>query len=235
MLLISVVDDHTKDAEAVCTLAEDYFRQSGTACLVRRYAGGQEFIRSPERSNIVIISVQMARLDGLETARILRKLGSEAALILVSTSKDQAISGYEVDALDYLLKPVSQAAMMRALDKAMRHVNTLSNVNLALKVAGGTASVSSNDLIYVEVFDHNLVYHTTRGEYNVRGRLSDVQAKLDSEHFILCNRSFIVNLRYVSVVGSDYLMVEGVKITVSKSRRKELAQRFSAFLGGDET
>lgn len=83
----------------------------------------------------------------------------------------------------------------------------------------------------MEVFDHNLVYHTTKGEFTVRGKLSDLMDKLDPERFVMCNRSFIVNLRYVSNVTADYLSVGDTRITISKSHRKELMQRFSSFLG----
>ena len=95
----------------------------------------------------------------------------------------------------------------------------------------GTVIVSENEISYVEVFDHNLVYHTTKGEYTVRGRLSDVQEKLNPERFVVCNRSFLVNLRYVSNITSDYLMIGDTRISISKSHRKELMQRFSSFLG----
>ena len=102
---------------------------------------------------------------------------------------------------------------------------------LILKTADGAVSLSANDILYVEVFDHNLVYHTTRGEYTVRGRLSDVSEKLDPEKFVLCNRSYIVNLRHVSNVTADYLLIGDTRISVSKSHRKELMNRFSSFLG----
>ena len=101
----------------------------------------------------------------------------------------------------------------------------------SLKTPDGTISLNANDITYVEVFDHNLVYHTTKGEYTVRGRLSDVIEKLSPDRFVMCNRSFIVNLRHVSNVTSDYLLIGNTRISVSKSHRKELMKRFSSFLG----
>ncbi|MBQ3373916.1 MAG: LytTR family transcriptional regulator, partial [Oscillospiraceae bacterium] len=76
-----------------------------------------------------------------------------------------------------------------------------------------------------------LIYHTETGEYSCRGRLSDVLEKLDPERFVLCNRSYIVNLRYVSKVSKDTLMVGNTQIPVSRSHRQELMQRFSSYLG----
>ena len=121
-------------------------------------------------------------------------------------------------------------AVERALDKAVRRLSSRSCAYLALKLPNGTASISTNDITYVEVFDHNLVYHTTGGDYTVRGRLGDVYEQLDHDYFLACNRSFIVNLRYVTEICTDHVILNGTKISVSKSHRKEIQSRFSAFM-----
>lgn len=232
MLLVSIVDGHEKDVVHLQELISDYFRRTGVAYAEQVYKNGMEFIRSTDNSDIVFMDVQLERLDGLETAKIMRKLGSEAQLIFVTRAAELAIRGYEVDALDYILKPAGKGNIVFALDKAMKRIERRSSVSLALKLSNGIASLSSNDITYVEVFDHNLVYHTTKGDFNVRGRLSDVFEKLDPERFIVCNRSFIVNLRFVSGIWSDHVLVGDTKISVSKSHRKEILARFSAFLEG---
>ena len=102
---------------------------------------------------------------------------------------------------------------------------------LAIKTSEGTITLNANDICFVEVFDHNLVYHTVRGDYTVRGRISDVQEKLDERYFVLCNRSFIVNLRHVANITGDTVTVGETLISISKSHRKEIMQRFSSYLG----
>ena len=117
------------------------------------------------------------------------------------------------------------------LAKALTRLENTSSTIFALKTSEGIVSLSSNDITYVEVFDHNLAYHTTKGTYEVRGRLSDVIQKLDQKRFIMCNRSFVVNLRYVSSACSEYLVVDGKKVYISKSHSKEIMKHFSNFLG----
>lgn len=230
MLLVSIIDPSKEDVTHLSALIERYFRRSGTAYVQRVYQSGMEFVRSAENSDIVFLETNLEKLDGLETARIIRKLGSEAQLIFVARGAEMAIHGYSVDALDYLLKPVEPAAVERALDKAVRRLSSRSCAYLALKLPNGTASISTNDITYVEVFDHNLVYHTTGGDYTVRGRLGDVYEQLDHDYFLACNRSFIVNLRYVTEICTDHVILNGTKISVSKSHRKEIQSRFSAFM-----
>lgn len=230
MLLVSIIDPSKEDVTHLSALIERYFRRSGTAYVQRVYQSGMEFVRSAENSDIVFLETDLEKLDGLETARIIRKLGNEAQLIFIARGAEMAIHGYSVDALDYLLKPVEPADVERALDKAVRRLSSRSCAYLALKLPNGTASISTNDITYVEVFDHNLVYHTTGGDYTVRGRLGDVYEQLDHDYFLACNRSFIVNLRYVTEICTDHVILNGTKISVSKSHRKEIQSRFSAFM-----
>lgn len=230
MLLVSIIDPSKEDVTRLSALIEHYFRRSSTAYVQRVYQSGMEFVRSAENSDIVFLETNLEKLDGLETARIIRKLGSEAQLIFIARGAEMAIHGYSVDALDYLLKPVEPADVERALDKAVRRLSSRSCAYLALKLPNGTASISTNDITYVEVFDHNLVYHTTGGDYTVRGRLGDVYEQLDHDYFLACNRSFIVNLRYVTEICTDHVILNGTKISVSKSHRKEIQSRFSAFM-----
>lgn len=136
-----------------------------------------------------------------------------------------------VDALDFIVKPASMTSITYVLDKAMKRLGDSNNAAFSLKTSEGTVTINSNDIQYVEVFDHYLIYHTTKGEYNVRGKISNVIEKLDQQRFVLCNRSFVVNLRYVSNITVDTLTIGDTQISISKSRRRELMQRFSSFLG----
>ena len=231
MLLIAVVDDDPKDAALLKNCVEEYCKKKNLPAMARVYHDGLEFIRSTESHDIIFLDIQMKKLDGLETARLLRKINKESILIFVTNMAQFAIKGYEVDALDFIIKPASLSSIVYVMDKAMKRLDGSARAVFSLKTAEGTISLSSNDITYVEVLDHNLIYHTTRGDYTVRGRLSDVSEKLDPEKFVMCNRSFIVNLRHVSSVTADYLLIGDTRISVSKSHRKELMKRFSNFLG----
>ncbi len=231
MLLIAVVDDDPRDADRLKTCVEDYCKKHDQAAMIHVFYDGLDLIRSTETHDIVFLDIQMKKLDGLETARFIRKISKENVLIFVTNMAQFALKGYEVDALDFILKPVSMASIEFVMDKAMKRLDGGDQALFSLKTADGTISLAANDIIYVEVFDHNLVYHTSRGDYTVRGRLGDVSEKLSPDRFVLCNRSFIVNLRHVSNVTADYLLIGDTRISVSKSHRKELMKRFSNYLG----
>lgn len=231
MLLIAIVDDDPNDSAALNALVAEYFRRNSQAYMIHVFNTPLDFIRSTENHDIVFMDIRMEKLDGLEVARIMRKINTDSVLIFVTHMAQLAIKGYEVDALDFIVKPADQFSINYVLDKALKRLENTTSTVFALKTSSGIVSLSSGDITYVEVFDHNLVYHTTKGTYDVRGRLSDVTKKLDQKRFIMCNRSFVVNLRYVSSACNEYLVVDGTKISISKSHRKEIMQHFSNFLG----
>ena len=231
MILVAITDDDAKDAALLKKGVEAYFQAKKRTARVQVFSDGLDFIKSSETYDIVFLDIQMEKLDGLETARLLRKIGKESILIFVTNMAQFAIKGYEVDALDFIIKPASMESIVYVLDKAMKRLAGTAGTVIALKTAEGTTTLSENDITYVEVFDHNLVYHTTQGDYTVRGRLSDVTEKLNPERFVECNRSFIVNLRYVSHVAAEYLLIGDTRISISRSHRTELMKRFSGFLG----
>ena len=231
MLRLAIVDDTPADSAALKELVADFFARNEQAYTLHVFDTPLDFIRSTESHDIVFMDIRMDKLDGLEVARIMRKINTDSVLVFVTAMAQLAIKGYEVDALDFIVKPADQFSINYVLTKALTRLENTSSTVFALKTSDGIVSLSSNDITYVEVFDHNLAYHTTKGIYEVRGRLSDVIQKLDQKRFIMCNRSFVVNLRYVSSACSEYLVVDGKKVYISKSHSKEIMKHFSNFLG----
>ena len=231
MLRLAIVDDNPNDSAALRALVADYLVKNNHAHVIQVFNAPLDFIRSTENHDIVFMDIRMDKLDGIEVARIMRKINTDSVLVFVTAMAQLAIKGYEVDALDFIVKPADQGSINYVLSKALTRLENTSSTIFALKTSEGIVSLSSNDITYVEVFDHNLAYHTTKGTYEVRGRLSDVIQKLDQKRFIMCNRSFVVNLRYVSSACSEYLVVDGKKVYISKSHSKEIMKHFSNFLG----
>lgn len=231
MLLIAVVDDDKQEMDDLVNFVEHYFQSRQEEYIIYRYHDGVEFIRSRELYNIVFLDIRLGEMDGLDVARFLRMVNKEAQLIFVTHMAQFAIRGYEVDAMDFIIKPIDQFSIDRVLDKAIKRINDYRNITLALKTSNGIVSITSNSIFYVEVYDHDLIYHTEQGDYKVRGQLGEVRKKLEGHHFIQCNRSYLVNMRHVKRLQSDYLEVNGVRIQISKSHQKEIEQRFINYLG----
>ena len=231
---IAICDDEQNQIDYMASIVASWSAHAGHNCEIRTFASAEAFLFEYEEDkafDILLLDIEMKNMNGIELAKRIRKDHNRAEIIFITSHFEFVWEGYEVDALDFIVKPADQFSINYVLDKAINRLESTSSTLIAIKTSDGIVSLSSNDITYVEVFDHNLVYHTTKGVYDVRGRLSDVLKKLDPKRFIMCNRSFVVNLRYVQSACNDYLTIDGTKISVSKSHRKEIMQHFSNFLG----
>lgn len=231
MLLLAIVDDDEKERMELKKCVEQYFNTINQTCIIHLYSDGVEFVRSRERYNIVFFDIRMKEMDGLDAARFLRIINKEAQIIFVTHMAQMAIRGYEVDAIDFVIKPVDQSAVTRVLDKACKRIDDMIDTTFALKTQEGIVSIASKNIQYIEIFDHDLIYHTELGEFKVRGKLNEVRKKLDETKFIQINRSYLVNMRHIKSMHSDYVIVNQERIQISKSRQKDIEKRFIQYLG----
>ena len=231
MYMITIVEDDRKEAESLEKLVREYFVRHSQPCYIHIFGTSMDFIKSRINHDIVFMDIRMDQLDGLEVARLMRKVDESCILIFVTHMAQLAIKGYEVDALDFIVKPADEFSIGYVLDKALKRLREAGGKVVPIKTPDGLVMVMDHEILYVEVYDHNLIYHTLQGDFTARGRLLDVKETLGEERFVSCNRSFLVNLRHVSGIEGDSLFVGRVRISISKPHRKEILARFSDYVG----
>ena len=231
MILLAIVDSNQQDAQSLEKCVEHYLKKRDIGHLIHRYDGGVEFIRSRTNYDIVLTDIQLEDMDGLDAARFLRIVNRDAALIFVTHRAEMVICGYEVNAMDFILKPIDQPVIDYALERALRGIPKYRESFFALKTPDSIVSLSNYSIYYVEVYGHELVYHTQRGDYRVRGQLGEAREKLKDGYFIQCSRSHLVNVRHMQGLYSDYLMVIGTNVPITKVHHKEIKQAYLDYLG----
>lgn len=181
--------------------------------------------------DLVIFDIDMPGMNGVEAARLLRKLDSDVIIMFVTNLPQYALAGYEVDAVDYVLKPVSYGDFCLKLRKTLRYVGRNRESRL-LHTTEGVVSVIPREILYVESELHYLTYHTFDQTYRVRGTLTEAENSLHSPSFARCNNSCLVNLRHVSAILRDDVQVGTALLKISRSRKKEFLEQFTRYLGG---
>lgn len=226
MILIAIVDGHQQERKTLEEFVAHSLNEKNIAHLIHKFDSGVEFIRSRTLYEIVFMDIQMADMDGLDAARFLRIVNKDAKLIFVTHLAQLAIRGYEVDAMDFLVKPIDRFTIERVLERALSCIEKDCGSYFLLKTPQSIISLPTRIIYYVEVYDHDLVYHTEQGDYRARGRLSDVREKFNGLFFVQCSRSHLVNMCHVQSLHNDHLMINGTKVQITKSHRKEIEQMF---------
>ncbi|OUP39131.1 LytR/AlgR family response regulator transcription factor [Olsenella sp. An188] len=232
-MLVAVVDDTEADAASLASYIEEFSRERGVALQVERFSHPGSFFKGDtSRFSLVILDIDMPGMNGVEAARLLRETDPDVVIMFVTNYPQYALAGYEVEAVDYVIKPISYGEFFLKMQKALRYVGRNTERSVVIKTKEGVVSLSVWELLYVESSRHYLIYHTAGETYRERGSMSSAEKNLAPLQFARCNSGYLVNLRHVKGIDGEDVIVGGERLKISRGRRAEFLAAFSRFVGG---
>lgn len=228
---IAIVEDDKESAAILMKYIDRYQKENGGGFEVKHFFSGLEFMSTEEIYDLVFMDISMPHINGMVTARELRKNNRVSSIIFVTSLAQYAVEGYEVDALDFILKPVEYYTFSLKIKKAIRIYEKNRSHCLSVPTEEGFACMNVDEVIYVEVSGHSLYFHTADTVVESRkGALKNYEQKLASFGFFRVNYYCLVNLKYVARCTGDILSVAGQELKISKSRKKEFMRALTDYL-----
>ena len=201
---------------------------------VKEYTDGLQFLEEYEGNlDVVFLDIEMPHMDGMTVARKLREKDTGIKIIFVTNMAQYAIHGYEVDAVDFIVKPISYYVFVDKLKKALRYLNLNKEKMVVVHGNGEMMRIGSSQILYVEKDKNYLVFHTTKGDLQARGTMLEVEKELRQEGFSKCINGCLVNLKCVSKLEKDTVWIDEIQLPISRQRKKEFKEDFMRYLGGD--
>ena len=230
---IALVDDDQRDRTQLRTYISDYLREEGVDCEIREFENALVFLAEYAFTfDLIVMDIDMPELSGIEAARQLRERDAHVTLMFVTNMPQYALEGYAVEAVDYLLKPLSYPDFRLKMQKARRYIARNADLPLALSTAEGVFRCNVSDVLYVESKLHYLYYHTAEQTIRVRGKLSEVADTLLPYHFARPGESYLVNLRHLKAIEGNEILVGNDHLPLSRRRKAEFVSAFTRFMGG---
>ncbi len=233
-LKIAVCEDNKVDQDYVIKLLYEYANENGVILEIQTFISAEQFLfqyADEKDYQIIVLDIEMEKMNGVELAKKLREDNKEIQILFVTGFSDYISEGYEVDALHYLMKPVSKEKLFRVMEKAVSNLKKEEKV-LLVQENGEMLKVLAKSIFYVEVFSHSCSIHTTEGVIETKMTISDLEKKL-FDGFIRVHRSYLVNLeRIKKIAKAEIFMENGNRVPLSRRRYKDVNIAFIRYFRG---
>lgn len=233
MINIALVEDENEWAQTFEEYVLRFAAENKLAMKLKRFSEVDGFLKEYSMGfDVVFMDIGLPGVDGMEAAKRLRLIDKTVALVFVTGMAQFALNGYEVDALDFIVKPVPYFAFSVKMRRVVDRISARKETMLWVKTESGTVGINSSELKYVEIIRHYSIYHTINGDYKVRGTLKNVESLLADFDFVRCNNCYLVNLKYVRGICGYTVDVCGEELLISHPKRREFVRALNDYLGG---
>ncbi len=236
MIKVCIVDDEQKERDMLREFFNRLQIENHEEILVQEFSDGESLLEQYDFScDIICLDIELDGKNGIDTAKDIRKIDENVIILFITNMAQMAIKGYEVRALDFIVKPVNYYPFSVKMRSVINLVNSRKARNIVLTVPGGIRKISTDQLYYTEVNGHYLYYHTVDGIYKQKASMKDLEDKLTGLSFKRCNNCYLVNLKYVDSVNKDDVQIAGEWLKISRSRKREFLQALANYMGGVST
>lgn len=221
MIHLAIVEDELLYVQQLTEYLERYQKESGNEIRITRFADGDEIVAGYKGDyDIILMDIQMRFMDGMSAAEQIRKMDQEVIIMFITNMTQYAIRGYEVDALDYMVKPIEYFSFSQKLDRAIGRMKKKDRHYISIPLEEGMQKLAVDEIYYVESQGHAMNYHTSKGIYVSRGTMKDLEEVLTPYGFFRSGKGFLVNMKYVDGMQENCCVIRGEKLPVSRMKRK---------------
>ncbi len=224
MYRISVCDDDKTELEKICGMIAEYTAEKGIPAQVRPFdtpSSLLEFESANECADIYILDIIMPGMNGVQLGKEVRRRNAEAFIIFLTTSKDYALESYSVKAFAYIIKPAKKEDITAELSDCFSRIRKPSE-RFVLKCVSGITAVKAEDIVFIEYYNHQMIYRLAGGETMESVYFREPFDSLISEYakngsFVKTSASFLANLEHVrSVNAAGFVMSDGTELTITR-------------------
>lgn len=217
MISISVCDDERAEITYLTELVRKWAASINIDIRVTQHESAENFLFAYENNKeteILLLDIQMGGMDGVTLAKKIRETNKKVQIIFITGYMDYIADGYDVEALHYLLKPVTNDKLIAVLDRAMEKLARNEHA-LLINHIGENIRLPLYEIRYLEVFRNYVTIHADI-EYTVKKTLGELEKELD-DYFFRAGRSYIINLKYIrKTTKTEVYLANGIVIPLSR-------------------
>lgn len=224
---IAICDDEQNQIEYITSIVASWSAHEGHGCEIRTFASAEAFLFEYEEDkayDILLLDVEMKNINGIELAKRIRKDNNRAEIIFITSHFEFVGEGYEVDALHYLIKPISAEKLTQVLTKAAEKIS-VEPPSVVISCEGESVKLYEADIRYVESFLHYIVIHTKDKEYKIKENISVFENRV-SDDFYRIHRSYLVSLKHITRISRTSVNIGNTELPLSRGKYDDINRAF---------
>lgn len=232
---VLIVEDSDDEASRLEAHLARYATERDLRLSVTRIASALDIEDSAPNADLVFMDIDLPGINGMDAATVMRESNPTTPLVFVTNLAQYAVKGYQVDALDFMVKPVSYGDFALRMDRAMRAVRRNAERTIAVPTKSGMRVVDVADIRYLELQKHDLLYHVAglKEPLRKRGSIRQAREELPAESFATASQGCLFNMGHVSEVrAASVVMDDGHEVYFSRARKKECLEALARYFGG---
>lgn len=234
MLWIAVCDDEVMECNGIAKKIGEILAEMKVPCMIKQFYSGRELLQSSETFDMIFLDIIMGDMDGMRTAQLVRQRAFDKILVFISSSREYVFDAYEVEAFQYLLKPVEEGKLRRVLQRAVCKTENQSQEFIIISRERQKKKLFLNDIYYFEIRGRMIDVHGTGGIFSYYGQIGILEKDLQEKGFFRCHKSYLVNLKYVDVYNRQEIVLDnGERIGIAKRRYEQFCQEILKYMRGN--
>lgn len=225
---IAICDDENYWRENLTDYLKEYRRNHRIEIFFDYFSDGVSLTKCQKKYDIIFMDYQMNDLNGIETARQIRKLNNNSIIIFVSAFPNVALDTFEVNAFRFLAKPIDKKKLFKSLDD---YIKSEKSIFLILNTHSGTIKIRESDIVYCESMQKHTIIHTSNDFYDISINLREIENKLSKDKFFRCHKSYIVSFYHIkSHNNTDVFFDNGDKAYISRRYLSDFRSSFQDYV-----
>lgn len=232
MYNIAICEDEKVQVSKMIDILTKHEKSENIKFNIDSFESGEELIENGyEKYHIIFMDVQMNDLNGIETAKLIRKTNKKVKIIFITAMEKYWAEGYTVSAYRYMLKPIKEEVFSLEFKGLLNEMNKEKNF-ISLNNEGALLKISISQIKYLEIVGRRVAIHTNKGMYYSNMSIGHWNGILIDHGFANPHNSYLVNLKYVVALDKEKVsLLSGDTVYMSKRKYKEFKDRFTIFLG----
>ena len=235
MIRIAIVEDELDMANDIINHVKEFFDNQNVSTQIVHFNNALDIIDDYKSEyDLIFMDINLPTINGMEAAKKIRSLDNSVMIVFITSLAQYAIKGYEVKAFDFILKPINTYNFTYKLKNIFNCLQQKKDDEIWISNKEGKMKLAISSIYYIEVVQHMLFYHTSKGNFKATGSLNSIYEALNKYNFALCNRCYLVNLKYVRGIKKGMVIINDEELIISRAKQSEFMKRLNDYLAEGE-